>query len=148
MDFVFIMGRRKQSAPRHGSLRFLPRKRAGHMGGRVRNWLPYEGKPQLLGFAGFKAGMTHIAYVENEEASPYSGTEIISAVTIVETPPLILFGIKVLEKTDYGLITKGQLLTATPDSILERKILLPKEYNYEEKVNALEALIDQNTNWR
>lgn len=144
MDFVFEMGRRKQSAPRHGSLRFMPRKRARNMAGRMRNWLSYEGEPQLLGFAGFKAGMTHVAYIENEESSPYSGTEIISAVTIVETPPLILMGIKVLEKSDYGLITKGQLLAPELDQILGRKILLPKEYNFEEKATAFEAIVDQN----
>src|SRR5437763_1505621 len=50
------MGHRKYSAPRRGSLAYLPRGRASHWAPRIRFWPDYEGPPRLLGFAGFKAG--------------------------------------------------------------------------------------------
>ncbi len=135
------MGARRQHAPRHGALRYLPRKRARAIAGRIRNWLDCDGEPRLLGFAGFKAGMTHITFIEDEEESPYKGIEILQAVTIIETPPLILFGIKALEKTDYGLISRGELLAPNLNPILGRKLILPKEYKFEEKKAAFEKLI-------
>jgi len=135
------MGARRQHAPRHGSLRYLPRKRARYVAGRIRNWLDEEGEPHLLGFAGFKAGMTHLTFIEDEEESAYKGIEILRAVTIIETPPLVLFGIKALEKSEYGLITRGELLAPNLNPILGRKIILPKEYNFEEKKGAFEKLI-------
>ena len=144
---VLKMGARRQHAPRHGALRFLPRKRARSIVGRIRNWRDYDdGEPRLLGFAGFKAGMTHISYIEDEEESPYKGLEISSAVTIIETPPLVLYGIKALEKTDYGLLCRGQLLASNINPILGRKIILPKEYKFEEKKVAFEKLILDNKN--
>ncbi len=86
------MGNRKQHAPRHGSLGFLPRKRARYMKGKkYRNWLDRAGAPKFLGFAGFKVGMTHIAYIEDQKTSPFLGKELIKPVTIVETPPLVIF---------------------------------------------------------
>ncbi|OLS13871.1 MAG: 50S ribosomal protein L3e [Promethearchaeota archaeon CR_4] len=136
------MGARRQHAPRHGSLRYLPLKRSRYTAGRIRNWLDEEGEPHLLGFAGFKAGMTHLSFIEDEEESAYKGIEIMRAVTIIETPPLVLFGIKVLEKSEYGLITSGELLAPNLNPILGRKIILPKEYNFEEKKKSFEKLLE------
>ena len=53
---------RKFHAPRHGSLGFLPRKRAKRHRGKVKSW-PKDDQsqpPHLTAFVGFKAGMTHI----------------------------------------------------------------------------------------
>ncbi len=61
------MGHRKKHAPRHGSLAFLPRKRATSAKGRVRHWLDTSENVLFLGFAGFKAGMTHITYIEDQK---------------------------------------------------------------------------------
>ena len=56
------MSHRKFEAPRHGSLGFLPRKRAKSIRGRVRTFPrdDAEKKPHLTAFMGYKAGMTHV----------------------------------------------------------------------------------------
>ena len=96
------MAHRKKHAPRHGSLAFLPRKRAAQIKGRVRHWLDNTEKINFLGFGGFKAGMTHITYIEDQPNSPYYGKELMKPVTILEVPPLILIGIRVYNHDEYG----------------------------------------------
>ena len=136
------MGRRKWHAPRHGSLRFFKRKRARQQKGRVRNWLHYAGEPHFLGFAGFKAVMTRIAYEEDNKTNPFFGKELMKAVTVVEVPPLVLFGIKVYEKDDYGLRSVGEVLAKDLNKDLARKFRMPgAEYKSDEKMQELEKLI-------
>ena len=103
------MAHRKKHAPRHGSLAYLPRKRAATMKGRVRHWIDTSEDTNFLGFAGFKAGMTHITYIEDQKNSPYYGKELMKPVTIVEAPPLILIGIRIYNKDDYGRFIAGEI---------------------------------------
>jgi len=135
------MGHRKQSAPRRGSLAYMPRKRASHYKGRVRNWLDQSGDPKFLGFAGFKAGMTHIAYIEDQKTSPFFGKELMKAATVVEVPPMVLFGIKVYLRDEYGLNCIGEVYAKDIKKELDRKIATPnaEKYDFESKISALES---------
>ena len=139
------MGHRRFSAPRHGSLAYMPRKRARYPKGRIRHWLDYEGEPKFLGFAGFKAGMTHIAFVEDQKTSPFFGKELVKAVTIIETPPMVLFGVKVYLRDEYGMNPIGEVYASNLDPILGRKIQLPnpEKYNFDEKIKDLEGKIEE-----
>ena len=119
------MGHRRQSAPRHGSLAYMPRKRARYGKGRVRHWLDYDGSPHFLGFAGFKAGMTHIAFIEDQDSSPFFGKELVKAVTVIETPPIVLFGIKVYLRDEYGMNAVGEIFSPELMPELNRKIQIP-----------------------
>jgi large subunit ribosomal protein L3 len=123
------MGHRKKHAPRHGSLAFLPRKRARYEKGRVRRWLDTSNDINFLGFAGFKAGMTHITYIEDQRNSPYYGKELMKPVTIIEVPPLMLIGIRVYNEDDYGKYILGELYTKTFNDNLKRKISIPDNEN-------------------
>jgi large subunit ribosomal protein L3 len=138
------MGHRSKNAPRHGSLRYMPRKRAVRSKGRIRNWPTINGDPKFLGFAGFKAGMTHIAFIEDQETSPFYGKELIKAVTIVETPPMVMFGIRLYKKSEYGLSCVGELLSKNFKKELGRKISLPKleSYAYDEILNKLKSKLN------
>ena len=128
------MGHRKKHAPRHGSLAFLPRKRAAQIKGRVRHWLDHSEDINFLGFAGFKAGMTHITYIEDQRNSPYYGKELMKPVTVIEVPPLILVGIRVYQEDDYGKYVLGELFTNEINNFLTRKINIPdfEKYNFNE----------------
>jgi large subunit ribosomal protein L3 len=134
------MGHRRQSAPRHGSLAYLPRKRARYGKGRVRHWLDYDGEPKFLGFAGFKAGMTHIAYIEDQNNSPFFGKELVKAVTVIEAPPLVLFGLKVYFRDEYGMNALGEVFASKLQPELGRKIQLPnpETYDFDLKIKELE----------
>jgi large subunit ribosomal protein L3 len=77
--------------PRRGSMAHRPRKRAESQNARV-YWQDSSDK-RILGFAGYKVGMTHIAYVDDSE-SPTKGQEIVSAATVIEVPPMAVYGIR------------------------------------------------------
>jgi len=101
------MSHRKFEAPRHGSLGFLPRKRATHHRGRIRSF-PKDDKtkdPHFTAFAGYKAGMTHILRVVKRPGSKLDKEETVEAVTIIETPPMIVVGLVGYVETPRGLRT-------------------------------------------
>jgi len=77
--------------PRKGSLAYRPRKRASNQNARV-NWQEID-DVRVLGFAGYKVGMTHVCYVD-ETSSPTKGQEIASAATVIEVPPVIVYGVR------------------------------------------------------
>lgn len=140
------MGHRRQSAPRHGSLAYMPRKRARYGKGRVRHWLPNNKvEVRFQGFAAFKAGMTHIAYIEDQDHSPFFGKELVKAVTVLEAPPIVLFGVKVYHRDEYGLNAIGEVYAKDIKPELGRKIQVPnpETYNFEEKLKELESKIQK-----
>ncbi|MFH0885157.1 MAG: 50S ribosomal protein L3 [Candidatus Micrarchaeota archaeon] len=77
--------------PRRGSMAHRPRKRAASQNARV-YWQDYAEK-RILGFAGYKAGMTHVSYVDDSE-SPTKGQEVMSAATVIEVPPIVVYGVR------------------------------------------------------
>lgn len=139
------MGHRKKHAPRHGSLAFLPRKRATVFKGRIRHWVDNSEDISFLGFAGFKAGMTHITYIEDQKNSPYYGKELMKPVTVVEVPPLILIGIRVYNEDEYGKYIAGELFTEEINVFLTRKINIPDYENYDFKATKGKVLKNINS---
>ena len=126
------MAHRKKHAPRHGSLAYLPRKRATSIKGRIRHWNNFGEEINFLGFAGFKVGMSHITYIEDQKNSPYYGKELMKPVSIIEVPPLVLIGIRVYNEDDYGKYIIGELFSQEFKPFLKRKINLPNaDVNYE-----------------
>eukprot|EP01108_Squamamoeba_japonica_P007365 TRINITY_DN6181_c0_g1_i1.p2 TRINITY_DN6181_c0_g1~~TRINITY_DN6181_c0_g1_i1.p2 ORF type:complete len:410 (-),score=208.67 TRINITY_DN6181_c0_g1_i1:69-1247(-) len=101
------MSHRKFSAPRHGSLAFLPRKRTKHHQGKVKTFPPdnQEEKPHLTAFLGYKAGSTHIVRDVDKVGSKLHKKEVVQAVTVLETPPMFIAGIVGYVQTPRGLRT-------------------------------------------
>ena len=99
------MSHRKYEAPRHGSLGFLPRKRAKRQRGRVRSFPKDDSSkpPHLTAFLGYKAGMTHILREVNKPGSKLHQKEVVEAVTIIETPPIVVVGLVGYIETPRGL---------------------------------------------
>jgi large subunit ribosomal protein L3e len=99
------MSHRKFEAPRHGSLGFLPRKRAARHRGKVKSF-PKDDKTKpvhLTAFLGYKAGMTHVVRELDRPGSKMHKREIVEAVTIIETPPLVIVGVVGYVETPRGL---------------------------------------------
>ncbi len=105
------MGHRKHSAPRHGSLGVRPRKRAADIVPRVRSWPEVASEqPLLLGFAAYKAGMTHAIVIDDRPDSYTSGKEIFMPLTVLETPPMIVLAVRGYRyDTTYGYRTIGEV---------------------------------------
>ncbi|KAM5198394.1 ribosomal protein uL3-like isoform 6-T6 [Hipposideros larvatus] len=96
---------RKFSAPRHGHLGFLPHKRSRRHRGKVKTW-PRDDPSRpvhLTAFLGYKAGMTHTLREVHRPGLKISKREEVEAVTIVETPPLVVVGVVGYVATPRGL---------------------------------------------
>jgi large subunit ribosomal protein L3e len=98
------------SAPRHGSLAFLPRKRSSRYRGKCKAFPQDKGAadsngPHLTAFLGYKAGMTHIVRDLDRHGSNAHKKEVVEAVTIVETPPMVVVGAVGYIQTPKGLRT-------------------------------------------
>jgi len=143
------MGHRKTHAPRHGSLAYLPRKRAKHLLARIRFWPKIEAEtPRLLGFIGYKAGMTHIFAIEDRKRSPDFGKEVMRPATVLETPPMLVCAIKAYTKTPYGLHTLTEAWLKDPPDDLERVFTIPEGFKTEEGLKKIEENLTKVTNIR
>ena len=137
------MGARKKNAPRRGSLGFSPRKRASRLVPRVKTWPDVEiGKPTLLAFLGYKAGMTHAYIIEDRPGSPLKGQEVFVPVTIVETPPVYVFGVRLYGyDPNRGKYSLGEAWAEPPAELeLHRKIKTLGGFS-ESKIKSLESLL-------
>lgn len=79
-------------SPRHGSMQYWPRVRAKRQLAKVRSWS--DSKDHILGFVGYKAGMTHIIGIDNRKNSASKGAELSIPVTVIECPPLRIAGVR------------------------------------------------------
>ncbi|KAJ3723359.1 ribosomal protein L3-domain-containing protein [Lentinula raphanica] len=101
------MSHRKYEAPRHGSLGFLPRKRAARHRGKVKSFPKDDPKKpvHLTAVMGYKAGMTHVVRDLDRPGSKMHKREVVEAVTIIETPPMMVVGVVGYVETPRGLRT-------------------------------------------
>jgi len=99
------MSHRKFRAPRRGSLGFLPKKRSRTHRGRIRSFpKDDQSKPcHLTAFLGYKSGMTHIVREVDKIGSKVHKKEVVEAVTVIETPPMIVVGVVGYIATPKGL---------------------------------------------
>lgn len=83
----------------------MPRKRAASQRGKVKAF-PKDDKTKpiaLTAFLGYKAGMTTIVRDLDRRGSKYDKREIVEAVTIVDTPPVVVVGVVGYVETARGL---------------------------------------------
>jgi len=103
------MSHRKFSAPRHGSLAFLPKKRSRRHRAKVKAF-PQDDNSQechMTAFIAYKAGMTHVLRELTRPQSKAHKKEIVEAVTILECPPMVAVGFVGYQKTLRGLKAVG-----------------------------------------
>merc|ERR1712076_335349 len=105
LDLSLTWAHRKFSAPRHGSMGFYPKKRSKRHRGKVKAFPKDDAKKpcHLTAFLGFKAGMSHIVREVDRPGSKGGAREIVEAVTILETPPLVCVGMVGYIETPRGL---------------------------------------------
>ena len=137
------MGHRKYSAPRRGSIAFRPRARAKSIESRIRNWaLNAEEKPNLAGFAGFKAGVIHVLTIDDREKTPNFGKHFLNPSTVVVTPPLRIIGIRAYLENQYGRQVIFDVYSKDLPKYLVRKF---NAISDEEKLVKAESQLDRAT---
>ena len=122
--------------PRRGSLQYWHRKKANRQTPRIRSWNRID-DVKLLGFAGYKAGMTHINFVDNRPKSPTKGEEIRVPVTILEKPSLNIFNIRLYSSDAYGSKVMAESFADNLDLKLAKRLDLPKKRANPEKLAEL-----------
>lgn len=91
----------KRHRPRRGSLAFSPRKRARSETCRIKRDELAAGR-KLQGFAGYKAGMTHLVLMDNAPHSQTKGMQISVPATIIEVPTMKVEALRLYKATSYG----------------------------------------------
>ena len=120
----------KHNKPNRGSMAFSPRKRARSETPHVSSWAAVNGDdPKILGFAGYKVGMSHIMAVDYRKKSTTAGQEVRMPITIVEIPPMKVIGARGYIQDTYGLRTLTEAWEKKIDKDLERKLPIPKNHN-------------------
>jgi large subunit ribosomal protein L3 len=142
------MGHRKKSAPKRGSLAFLPRGRAAREFGRIRFWPEVEVGPTMLGFMGYKAGMIHVFILEDKIGSPDYGKETLHATTVVETPPIWVCALRAYVRTSNGLKTFTEAWMKDPPKDLGRAIILPENFNPDPGLKKMEENLEKIVEFR
>jgi len=86
-------------------LGFLPKKRCRRGRGKVKSFPRDDpSKPvHLTAFIGYKSGMTHILRDVDKPGSKLHKKETCEAVTLIETPPMVIVGVTGYVKTHRGL---------------------------------------------
>ena len=112
--------------PRAGSLQFWPRKRARRIYPRIRSWKA-SSESRLLGFCGYKVGMTHLLVKDTNPQSPTKEENIFTPVTIIECPPLKAYSIRFYKTDDYGQKVLTDILAPKLDKEVTRKIKTSKK---------------------
>merc|ERR1712176_1676975 len=86
------MGPKKRTKKRSGKIRSFPKDNAGDA-------------PHLTAFRGYKAGMTHVVRGVDRPGALMHKREVVDAVTVVETPPMVVVGVVGYVETPQGLRT-------------------------------------------
>ena len=130
-----------RNRPRRGSLGFKPRKRARTQTVRIRSWAPSkDAKP--LGFAGYKAGMTHVMAVDNRKHSKTAGLEIFIPVTVIDSPPMTVLAIRAYQKAYLGKAPLTDVYASGLKEDLKKRLCLPKTIDAAKALKKIEENLD------
>jgi len=130
-------------SPKRGSLSYSPRKRAKNPKGRVSHWPKLDGSPQLAGFAGYKAGMTHLFYIEDRRRVPTYGREVKAAATVIDTPPVLVAAIRAYKKTVDGLKVVTEAWMRDQPRDLHRRIPFATDPRPEDRLREMRGNLDK-----
>lgn len=119
------------SKPRCGSLQFWPHKRAKREYPRIRSFVTSKAN-KLLGFPGYKAGMTNIQHIDSRKETLTKGEQINCPVTVIECPNIKISSIRFYKNDPaaYGLKVIGEVSADKQDKELQRKIKLHKQQKH------------------
>ena len=107
-------------------MQFWPRVRSKYSYARIRKWSASK-ETKLLGFAGYKVGMTHLLINDNRPHSLTKGIDIFCPITIVECPPIKTASIRFYKNTQNGQKLVSDLIADSLDKELTKKITIPKK---------------------
>jgi len=106
-------------------MQFWPRVKAKRQYAKVRSWTT-DSKDSVLGFIGYKVGMTHIIGIDTRKTSITKGEEVAMPVTVIECPPMKIAGVR-LYKVKYLKKQPFKDVLFKLDKNMSRKVTMPKK---------------------
>lgn len=116
-------------------MQFWPRKRAKGIVARVRHWATHD-TPKLLGYLGYKAGMTHIQFSDDRKTSLTKGMTVAFPVTVIECPSLLPVSLCFYKSTPSGLQRNAEVFSEK----LDKSIKKPKKAQKEPKIGEFDEI--------
>ena len=126
--------------PRRGSLAYSPRKRAKSEVPQIKAWRESD-EARVLGFAGYKAGMTHVMMIDTKPNSPTEGMEVSVSATVVETPEMRVAAIRGYASSTHGKRVVGEAWAREQDRELLKNFRVPDKGS-EQNLEKLEKLVE------
>jgi large subunit ribosomal protein L3 len=98
----------------------------------------------MAGFAGYKAGMTHVMMIDDRPRSLTEGMEISVPVTVLEVPPMNVIAVRAYENYNGGLRPAGEAWAENLSPDLARALTVPKKTrgNSLGDLQAMEDIVD------
>jgi large subunit ribosomal protein L3 len=87
--------------------------------------------------------MTYIFTIEDRKRSPNFGKEVMRAATILETPPILVCGIRTYQKTPYGLHNITEAWMKEAPATLDRLMVLPDNFDTDAMLQKIQDNIEQ-----
>jgi large subunit ribosomal protein L3 len=87
--------------------------------------------------------MTYIFTIEDRKRSPNFGKEVMRAATILETPPILVCGIRTYQKTPYGLHNITEAWMKEAPATLDRLMVLPDNFDTAAMLQKIQDNIEQ-----
>lgn len=132
----------KHHKPVAGSRAYWPKKRAKRIYPRVKTRALKIEEALPLAFAGYKAGMTRLVFVNQRKDSTTEGEEIVKPVTVLDCPSLRVCAIHVYRKSE-GLKRIETIWAEKLSKDLDRKTKVPKKTDPKTKIQSLEGQIEK-----
>jgi len=126
-----MAGANRLNWPRRCSIQFWPIKRAHRPLPRIRSWAVQEA-PKLLGYVGYKAGMTHVQFTDTRPNTLTKNMTVTFPVTIVECPSLLPVSLSFYKKTIHGPSRIAEVFAEKLDKSIKRPKNQQKEPNVAE----------------
>jgi len=125
----------KRTRPHAGSLAFYPMKRAARETPSFRSF-PVVGvkegeKSRPLNFLVYKAGMTHVLGKDLNAKGVTAGHEVAVAATVLEAPPMRVFGVRAMGVAKKGFYGTGPLMDVLAGNV--DKNLLRRMHSFKRK---------------
>jgi len=109
-------------------MQYWPRKQAKNEVASVRSWAATK-DCKVLGFAGYKAGMTHALIVDNRKTSTTKGEQIFCPITVIECPPLKTVSVRFYKKSNNQKHLVSEVFSSQLEKELGRSLIIPKKPN-------------------
>ncbi len=99
----------RRHAPRRGSLAYRPRVRARKETPSFRSFPKMKGPAKPINFFGYKAGMVHVIAKSMHEKGRQSKMDVQFPATVLECPPVQVYGVRAYYTDPYGLHAWGDV---------------------------------------